>query len=60
MENSLASLLKENIPIAFRKVLWASTQSNSKDTTYKVNWEVIEKLKLSQKKLQRERLELYN
>lgn len=60
MEKSLADLLKENIPIAFRKVLWASTQSNSKDTTYKVNWEVIEKLKLSQKKLQRERLELYN
>jgi hypothetical protein len=60
MEKSLADLLKENTANAFHKVLWHSIQINSKDENYKVNWKVVEKLQLNQKKLQRKRLELYD
>ena len=49
MENSLASLLKENTINTFHKVLWAAMLEYLDKTTYSINWEVVEKLKLKRR-----------
>jgi len=60
LDKSFAALLKENLPNAFHKVLWLSMQGCSEVIKYKVNWKVVNELKLNQIILQKERLNLYN